>query len=165
MQASAAHALLAVGHSAHLDPALNTLTMLDGEREAALRYLAQLSERASRAESSTEIAKILTEIAGPTEGLLPLPLRDCRQGLDRLVPPPGAMSEDPTPAFQLGTTPDTLSHAVHRSFSPALTPRAPRLRRGRLSAGRTRDPRRQVQPCRTDTGASRRRLAPRTVPA
>lgn len=43
---AASHALLAAGHSVHLDPALNALTTPDGERETALRYLAQLSERA-----------------------------------------------------------------------------------------------------------------------
>ena len=69
---AASHALLAAGHSVHLDPALNVLATPDVDREAALRYLSRLAERASRAESSAEIAEVLTEIAGPVEGLLPL---------------------------------------------------------------------------------------------
>lgn len=46
---SAPHALLAAGHSVHLDPALNILSTPDSEREATLRYLSQLAARAYRA--------------------------------------------------------------------------------------------------------------------
>jgi hypothetical protein len=69
---AASHALLAAGHSVHLDPALNMLATPDGERAAALRYLARLAERASAAETNSEVAKVLTEIAAPANGLLPL---------------------------------------------------------------------------------------------
>ncbi|MEU0651434.1 hypothetical protein ABZ485_04165 [Streptomyces albogriseolus] len=43
---TASHALLAAGHSVHLDPTLNMLATPAGERDAALRYLTQLAERA-----------------------------------------------------------------------------------------------------------------------
>ncbi|MFD6989298.1 hypothetical protein [Streptomyces sp. NPDC059943] len=49
---AASHALLAAGHSVHLDPALNALATPDRDREAALRHLAGLVERASDATSS-----------------------------------------------------------------------------------------------------------------
>ncbi|MCL3997181.1 hypothetical protein [Streptomyces lavenduligriseus] len=41
---TASHALLAAGYSVHLDPFPNDLAVLDGDREAALRYLVQLSQ-------------------------------------------------------------------------------------------------------------------------
>ncbi|MFF7476781.1 hypothetical protein [Streptomyces sp. NPDC008092] len=69
---AASHALLAAGHSVHLDPTLNMLVAPDGEREAALRYLAGLAERASAAATSSEVAEVLTEVAAPVHGLLPL---------------------------------------------------------------------------------------------
>ncbi|MFD5256836.1 hypothetical protein ACFWM5_28890 [Streptomyces bobili] len=40
---TASHALLAAGHSVHLDPTLNMLATPDGKRDAALRYLTQLA--------------------------------------------------------------------------------------------------------------------------
>ncbi|MGC5244252.1 MULTISPECIES: hypothetical protein [Streptomyces] len=65
--------MLAAGHSVHLDPALNMLASTpDGERDAALRYLARLAERVAAAETSSEVAEVLTEIATPVNGLLPL---------------------------------------------------------------------------------------------
>ncbi|MGW4197101.1 hypothetical protein [Streptomyces sp. NPDC005004] len=69
---AASHALLAAGFSVHLDPALNALTAPDGERDTAVRYLARLAERASAAETGSEVAEVLTEIAAPVNGLLPL---------------------------------------------------------------------------------------------
>ncbi|MEU9155107.1 hypothetical protein AB0D59_32250 [Streptomyces sp. NPDC048417] len=66
------HALLAAGHSVYLDPALNMLVVPDGEREAALRYLAGLAERAATATTGSEVAEVLTEVAAPVQGLLPL---------------------------------------------------------------------------------------------
>ncbi|MFD7137027.1 hypothetical protein [Streptomyces sp. NPDC059894] len=69
---TASHALLAAGHSVHLDPTLNMLATPDGEREAALRYLARLAERAAAATTSSEMAEVLTEVAAPIHGLLPL---------------------------------------------------------------------------------------------
>jgi hypothetical protein len=87
---------------------------LDGEREVALRYLAQLSERASRAESSTEIAEILADIAGPADGLLPLTRGVVVRAWIAWSHHLDTMGEDHAPAFQLGTTTGTLSHAVHR---------------------------------------------------
>ncbi|MEU2131762.1 hypothetical protein [Streptomyces sp. NPDC018352] len=110
---AASHALLAAGHNVHLDPVLNALATPDGERETALRYLVQLSERASRAESATEVAEILTEIAGPA-GLLPLAREVVvRAGIacsQRLT----AMADDGEPVSQLMNTADTLSRAAHQ---------------------------------------------------
>ncbi|MER5215364.1 hypothetical protein ABT063_33665 [Streptomyces sp. NPDC002838] len=111
---AASHALLAAGYSVHLDPALNSLASPDGEREAALRYLAQLSERAVRASSRAETAEVLTEVAGPSAGLLPL-VREVvvsawitwSQLLD-------ADGENPEPASQLGNTAEALSRAADR---------------------------------------------------
>ncbi|MFE0087653.1 hypothetical protein [Streptomyces sp. NPDC058991] len=69
---AASHGLLAAGHSVHLDAALNVLSSPDGDRLAAQRYLAQLAERAGRATDDREVAEVLTEIAAPAQGLLPL---------------------------------------------------------------------------------------------
>ncbi|MET8658686.1 hypothetical protein [Streptomyces griseus] len=69
---TAAHALLAAGHSVHLDPALNMLATPDGDRDAALRYLGHLAERVAAAETGSQVAEVLTEIAAPANGLLPL---------------------------------------------------------------------------------------------
>ncbi|OKI09421.1 hypothetical protein A6A06_01570 [Streptomyces sp. CB02923] len=110
---AAAHALLAAGHSVHLDPALNALATPDSERETALCYLAQLSERASRAESSTEIAEVLTEIAGPAEGLLPLTREAVVSAWISWSHHLDAVGEDPEPVSQLGKTADVLSRAAH----------------------------------------------------
>ncbi|MGW0792923.1 hypothetical protein ACWD04_33150 [Streptomyces sp. NPDC002911] len=69
---TASHSLRAAGHSVHLDPALNTLSTPNGERDAALRYLAQLGERVAAAESGSEVAGGADEIVAPVTGLLPL---------------------------------------------------------------------------------------------
>ncbi|MFD4476419.1 hypothetical protein ACFWPU_09945 [Streptomyces sp. NPDC058471] len=68
---AAAHALLLAGFSVHLDPTLNVLGSADGDRQAAHRYLHQLAERAHNAADDQEVAKVLTEIAAPHDGLLP----------------------------------------------------------------------------------------------
>ena len=111
---AASHALLCAGHSVHLDPALNALTAPNGERDAALRYLAQLAERASRAESSTEVAEVLTEIAGPASGLLPLTRDVVVRAWIALSPAQDAESADPDPVADLGNTANALSRAAHR---------------------------------------------------
>lgn len=69
--ATAAHALLLAGFSVHLDPTLNVLATADGDRQAAHRFLKQLAERAQSAADDQEVAKVLTEIAAPHDGLLP----------------------------------------------------------------------------------------------
>ncbi|MBT2409347.1 hypothetical protein J7I94_02015 [Streptomyces sp. ISL-12] len=69
---AASHALLATGHSVHLDPALNSFTAPNADREATLRYLTQLSQRGQHASSGEETAAVPTEIAGPDQGLVPL---------------------------------------------------------------------------------------------
>ncbi|MEU9246965.1 hypothetical protein [Streptomyces sp. NPDC048385] len=69
---AAAHTLLAAGYSVHLDPALNVHASPDGDRQATQRYLAQLADRAAHAASDDETAEVLTEIAAPAQGLLPL---------------------------------------------------------------------------------------------
>ncbi|WP_435218861.1 hypothetical protein [Streptomyces sp. bgisy034] len=68
---AAAHALLLAGFSVHLDPTLNILATADDDRQATHRYLTQLAERAQSAADDQEVAKVLTEIAAPHEGLLP----------------------------------------------------------------------------------------------
>jgi hypothetical protein len=68
---AAAHALFAAGYSVHLDPTLNLFTHDEG-RQATHRRLAQLAERAGQATDDREVAAILTEVAAPVEGLLPL---------------------------------------------------------------------------------------------
>src|SRR5690606_13642847 len=69
---TASHALLAAGHNVHLDPTLNMLATPDGDRDAALRYLTQLAERASAAETSSAVAEVLTEVAATVPGPPPL---------------------------------------------------------------------------------------------
>lgn len=111
---TASHALLAAGHSVHLDPALNMLATPDGERDAALRYLAHLAERASAAKTSSEAAEVLTEIAAPANGLLPLTrevvVRAWIATSDFLGTSPG---EEPEPLARLGDTASSLSQAAH----------------------------------------------------
>ncbi|MFP8959217.1 hypothetical protein ACLIYP_01405 [Streptomyces nanhaiensis] len=69
---AASHALLSAGFGVHLDPALNTLPTSGGDRQVARRYLARLAARARQATDDRQVAEILTEIAAPCEGLLPL---------------------------------------------------------------------------------------------
>ncbi|MFM9582512.1 hypothetical protein [Streptomyces caniscabiei] len=72
---AAALALLQAGYSVHLDPALNTLSRRDDDRQAAHRYLDHLTERARNASDGHELASVLTEIVAPDDGVLPR-LRD-----------------------------------------------------------------------------------------
>ncbi|MEU2776499.1 hypothetical protein ABZ646_27140 [Streptomyces sp. NPDC007162] len=96
---AASHALLAAGHSVYLDPALNMLVVPDGEREAALRYLAGLAERAATATTGSEVAEVLTEIAAPRPGAAAPRQRSRRPRLDRRRRLPGdrARREDRSP--------------------------------------------------------------------
>ncbi|SFY53621.1 hypothetical protein [Streptomyces sp. F-1] len=131
---TASHALLAAGHSVHLDPTLNMLTPPDGEREAALRYLTHLAERASAAKTSTAVAEVLTEIAAPVQGLLPLTreviLRAWIAASDLQST---ASGEEPEPIARLGSTATSLSeaarvilharnHAAHPTQPPTTAP-------------------------------------------
>ncbi|WP_086831160.1 hypothetical protein [Streptomyces sp. NRRL B-24572] len=109
---AASHALLTAGHSVHLDPALNTLTTPDGDRDAALRYLAQLAERAFAAKTSSEVAEVLTEIASPVHGLLPL-VREVVVGAWNAAIRQDAQGEEAGPVARLGDTTDSLSHAAY----------------------------------------------------
>ncbi|MEU3629111.1 hypothetical protein [Streptomyces fradiae] len=109
---AAAHALLTVGHSVHLDPALNTLTTPDGEGDTARRYLAQLAERTFAAKTSSEVAEVLTEIAAPVHGLLPL-VREVVVGAWNAAIRQDAHGEEAGPVARLGDTTDSLSHAAY----------------------------------------------------
>ncbi|MEJ8638959.1 hypothetical protein [Streptomyces sp. MS2.AVA.5] len=111
---TASHALLAAGHSVHLDPALNMLAATpDGERDAALRYLARLAERVAAAETSSEVADVLTEIAAPVNGLLPLTrevvVRAWIAASDLQGAAPG---ENPEPIARLGDSASSMSEAA-----------------------------------------------------
>ncbi|MFI9423405.1 hypothetical protein ACIG54_07540 [Streptomyces achromogenes] len=105
---AASHALLAAGYSVHLDPFLNDLAVPDGGREAALRYLVQLSQRAGDASDAQERAALLTEVAGPGEGLLPL----IRQAVAVMCVGSFADGADPQPVRQFMNTADALSRAT-----------------------------------------------------
>ncbi|GAA3500733.1 hypothetical protein GCM10019016_078400 [Streptomyces prasinosporus] len=111
---TASHALFAAGHSVHLDPALNALATPDSEHDAALRYLAHLAERVAAAETSEEIAEVLTEIAAPVHGLLPLTrevvVRAWIAASDLQGAAPG---EEPEPLARLGDTASSMSQAAH----------------------------------------------------
>lgn len=111
---AASHALLAAGHSVHLDPALNALATPNGEHDAALRYLAHLAGRVSAAETSGEIAEILTEVAAPVNELLPLTrevvVRAWIAASDLQGAAPGG---EPEPLARLRDTVSSLSRAAH----------------------------------------------------
>ncbi|QCD54267.1 hypothetical protein [Streptomyces hawaiiensis] len=126
---TASHALLAAGHSVHLDPALNMLAIPDGEREAALRYLARLTEQVAAAETSSQVAEVLTEVAAPVHGLLPLTreviVRAWIAASDLQGARPG---EEPEPIARLGGTADSLSEAARvilRARNHAARPAQP----------------------------------------
>ncbi|MER6331375.1 hypothetical protein ABT298_19010 [Streptomyces sp. NPDC001034] len=126
---TASHALLAAGHSVHLDPALNMLTTPDGEREAALRYLTQLAERASAAETSTAVAEVLTEIAAPVHGLLPLTREVILRAWIAASDLQGTASgEELEPIAWLGSTATSLNEAARvilRARNHAVCPTQP----------------------------------------
>ncbi|MEV6535135.1 hypothetical protein AB0M86_37070 [Streptomyces sp. NPDC051639] len=110
---TASHALLAAGYSVHLDPSLNMLATPDSERDAALRYLDRLAERVVAAGTSTEVAEVLTEIAAPLHGLLPLTrevvVRAWIAASDFQGAAPG---EESVPIARLGATARSLSEAA-----------------------------------------------------
>ncbi|OII62133.1 hypothetical protein BJP40_03775 [Streptomyces sp. CC53] len=68
---AAAHALLVAGYGVYLAPDLNVLATPDGDREAAFRCLAQLTERARRAGEPHLLADVMAEVAAPETGMLP----------------------------------------------------------------------------------------------
>ncbi|MET9866712.1 hypothetical protein ABZZ16_11040 [Streptomyces sp. NPDC006386] len=100
---TASHALLAAGRSVHLDPALNMLATPDGEREAALRYLARLTEQVAAAETSSQVAEVLTEVAASVHGLLP-PAREVivRASIAASDLHGASTGEEPEPIARLG---------------------------------------------------------------
>ncbi|MER8219017.1 hypothetical protein ABTZ58_00115 [Streptomyces sp. NPDC094143] len=108
---AASHALLSAGYSVHLDPALNALAVPDAGREAALRYVAELAQQGTRASSGEERAALLTEIAAPAEGLLPL-IRQAIAVACLWSLQPGASGANLEPAAQLGSAADALSRAA-----------------------------------------------------
>jgi hypothetical protein len=110
---AASHALLAAGHSVHLAPALNMLATPDGERDAALRYLARLAERVSAAESNSKVAEVLTEIAAPMSGLLPLTREVVVRAWIAVNDLRGAApGREPEPLARLGDTASSMSQAA-----------------------------------------------------
>ncbi|MEU9734479.1 hypothetical protein [Streptomyces sp. NPDC048002] len=133
---AALHALLSAGYNVHLDPALNAFDLPDGEREAARRYLAQLSRRALDARSGAEAAAVLTEITEPDTGLLPL-LREAVVGTfiswSHLLRDAGT---DQEPAAQLGET----AHALARTADTILLARNHAARTGHRPAPTTTPP-------------------------
>ncbi|ULR48481.1 hypothetical protein [Streptomyces deccanensis] len=125
---AASHALLAAGPSVHLDSALNALATPDDDHDAAVRYLAHLAYRAADAETSGEIAEILTEIAAPVHGLLPLTrevvVRAWIVGIGLQGTAPGETAE---PLAQLGTCVGSMGRAadviLHARNQAACAPR------------------------------------------
>ncbi|MDI3418593.1 hypothetical protein [Streptomyces luteolus] len=127
---AASHALLAAGHSVHLDPTLNMLVAPDGEREAAVRYLTGLAERAAAATTSSEVADVLTEIAAPVHGLLPLAREVVvRAWITASDLQEAAPAGRPDPIARLGSTATSMSeaarailHARNHTARPAQRP-------------------------------------------
>ncbi|MFD3997404.1 hypothetical protein [Streptomyces sp. NPDC058583] len=69
---ASSYALLAAGYSVYLAPDLNVLATPDGDREAAYRYLTQLTELARNTTETHLLAGVMAEIAAPEIGMLPL---------------------------------------------------------------------------------------------
>lgn len=111
---AAALALLQAGYSVHLDPDLNTLDTPDEGRQAAHRYLDQLTERARNADDVPELAAVLTEIVAPGDGVLPR-LGDILMAVsmswDERLPNAGRTA---APAERLIDTVNSLSHYTQR---------------------------------------------------
>ncbi|WP_345961595.1 hypothetical protein ABDE16_03380 [Streptomyces sp. BRB040] len=78
-----------------------------------MRYLTQLAELVSAAETSSEVAEVLTEVAAPVHGLLPLTreviVRAWIAASDLHGAAPG---EEPEPIARLGSTANSLSEAA-----------------------------------------------------
>ncbi|MFJ4703690.1 hypothetical protein ACIP6I_02350 [Streptomyces anulatus] len=107
---TASHALLAAGHNVHLDPALNMLSVPNGDRDAALRYLGHLAERVAAAESSSQVAEVLTEIASPVNGLLPLTREVVVRAVFAATALQGtAPGDEPDPIDRLGDVTHSMS--------------------------------------------------------
>lgn len=126
---AASHALMSAGHSVSLDPALNAFDTADGDRDVALRYLTELAERAADATSDTEVAEVLTAVAAPTTGLLPL-VREVvvRAGSPSPVKRTAqARNRSRSPSSEIRRR--TLRAPPTGSSSPATTPPAPRSSR------------------------------------
>ncbi|TXL84175.1 hypothetical protein [Streptomyces sp. IB2014 016-6] len=111
---AASHALTSAGHSVHLDPALNLLVSPDSDREAALRYLAGLAERASDATSGTEVAEVLTAVAAPTTGVLPLVREVVLAAWITLAADTDTAGAEPEPVAQLADSTEVLLRTAHR---------------------------------------------------
>ncbi|MEV4997431.1 hypothetical protein [Streptomyces niveus] len=111
---AASHALMSAGHSVYLDPALNAFATADGDREAALRYLTELAEQAGQATSDTEVAEVLTAVAAPTTGLLPLVREVVVRAWVAWPPSADAAGIEVEPVAQLGGTTQMLSRAAAR---------------------------------------------------
>lgn len=108
----------------HLAPALNVLVTSDGERDTAVRYLTQLAEWALHADN-TEIAGILTAIAGPASVCCP---SSGRPSSGPGSPGPGApvllhrtTTHSPSPGSQRTRC---SAHPTGSSL-PGMTPHAP----------------------------------------
>ncbi|MDF3140883.1 MULTISPECIES: hypothetical protein [unclassified Streptomyces] len=86
----------------------------ESERDAARRYLTRLAERAGVAETSSEVAEVLSEIAAPVDGLLPLTrevvVRAWIAASDLQSAAPGG---EPEPLARLGDTASSLNRAAH----------------------------------------------------
>jgi hypothetical protein len=102
----------------------------DGEREADLRYLASLAERAAAATTSNEVAEVLTEVAAPVHGLLPLAREVVVRAWIAASDFQGATpAGEPDPIARLGSTATSMSeaarailHARNHAARPAQRP-------------------------------------------
>lgn len=147
---AASHALMSAGHSVYLDPALNAFDTADGDRDVALRYLTELAERAADATSDTEVAEVLTAVAAPTTGLLPLVREVVVRAWITLSHEADSAGAEPEPVAQLGDTTEALARAANRIlFARNHAARAPE------QPAPTKTPPGPVQP--TTTVARRRR--------
>ncbi|MEU3161203.1 hypothetical protein ACPCAJ_31915 [Streptomyces griseoincarnatus] len=121
----------------------------DGDRDAALRYLTQLAERVTAAETSSAVAEVLTEVAAPVHGLLPLTREVIVRAWIASSDPQGAApGNEPEPIARLGSTANSLSeaarvvlharnHAARRTQPPATAP-APAAGRAQSPVSRRR---------------------------
>ncbi|MGW8452484.1 hypothetical protein [Streptomyces niveus] len=138
---AASHALMSAGHSVYLDPALNAFATADGDREAALRYLAHLAEQAGQATSDPEVAEVLTAVAAPTTGLLPLVREVVLRAWIALSHEADSADGEAEPVAQLGDTTEVLLRTTHRIlFARNHAARAPE------QPASTKTPPRPVQP-------------------
>ncbi|WP_043267072.1 hypothetical protein [Streptomyces sp. CT34] len=129
---AAAHALLLAGFSVHLDSTLNVLATADGDQQAAHRSLQRLAERARNAADDQEVAKVLTEIAAPHDGLLPRMVQTLISTWAPWAERLENAGHEPDPAQRLMTATNSLSNhalqielirnqAARTTSAPALT--------------------------------------------